>query len=75
MKQVTLQAIDCLNKKCSGRLHRQDGSPEAFFLIKSVNEKADQLVFVRKNDPSEMAVALSQVSHVARDHPRPHVFR
>jgi len=71
MKPVTLQALDCLNKRCSGRLHRQDGSPEAFFLIKSVSEKADRLVFVRKNDPSEIAVSLSQVSHVARDHPRP----
>jgi hypothetical protein len=75
MKPVTLQAIECLNKKCSGRLHREDGSPEAFFLIKSVNEKADQLVFVRKNNPSEMAVALSELSHVAQDHPRPHAFK
>jgi len=75
MKQVTLQAIDCLNKKCSGRLHRQDGSPEAFFLIKSVNETADQLVFLRKNNASEIVVALSDISHVARDHPRPQVFQ
>jgi hypothetical protein len=71
MKPVTLQAIDCLNKKCSGKLHRQDGSPEAFFIIKSVNEKANRLVFVRKNDPAEMAITLSEVSHVAQDHPRP----
>ena len=74
MKQVTLQAIDCLNKRCSGRLHKRDGFPEAFFLIKSVNEKADQLVFVRKNNPSEMAVTLSEVSHVAQDHPWPQAF-
>jgi len=74
MKPVTLQAIDCLTRKCSGRLHKQDGSPEAFFLIKSVNEKADQIVFVRKNNPSEIAVALSEVCHVAQDHPRPQAF-
>jgi len=71
MNQVTLQVIDCIHKKCSGRLHRQVGSPEAFFLIKSVNEKTDRLVFMRKNDPVELEVALSELSHVAQDHPRP----
>jgi hypothetical protein len=63
--EVTSQAIDCINKQCSGRLLMKNGSVVVFHLIASVND--NEIVFVQRTKPDKLTVVTSAVSTLKQD--------